>query len=804
MSSRVTPFVWVMLIGTALAGLAGLSPGEAHGEDTADLILRHGVFYPVQPSGRIEGSLAVRGGRIVYLGPDAGADRLRGPKTRVIDLAGRAVTPGLIDAHSHLVGLGQALQEVDLTGTATYEEIVRKVREAASRVPAGTWVRGRGWDQNDWPEKQFPTHEALSAAVPDHPVWLTRVDGHAALVNARAMQVLGIDAALKDPSGGRFLRGPDGRPTGVLIDNAMGVVEGRLPDASVEDRQRALRLAARHCVELGLTTVTDMGIGDADYRAYSALRKAGELPLRAALFLTDDDRLLTHWFERGPEIDPDARLLVRGVKMYIDGALGSRGAALLEPYSDDPGNLGLLVSTGDHLEDVSRKALAAGFQVGIHAIGDRGGLVALDAMERAFGVVHRRDGPRPASGWSTPRCCASKTSSAWPAGDHRLHAAHPCHVRHAVGGRPGGRAAPRRGLRLAQGAERGRPAGPGERLPRGIGGPAAGPLRRRDPPGPPGQAVRRLAPGRAADPRGGPARLHAGRGLVALPGEGGRLARDRQAGGPGGLRPRSHDGSRGGDPQGGDRLHPGRRPGDPREGAHPVTGRRSRIFLALVLILALAVPARAGDGYEALRQTMVEQQVRKRGITQPEVLAAMEQVPRHLFVPESLRDKAYSDEVLVVGPGRTVYTPYVVALMTSLLDLKKGDKVLEVGTGSGYHAAVLSRIAREVYSVEIDEPVANQASKRLTVLGYHNVEVLVGDGYQGWPGKKPFDAILFSVAPKEVPKALLQQLRVGGKMVVPVGGFFQDLLVITKTADGLEKRTIIPVRLQPMVQNGGK
>ena len=385
MSSRVTPLVWVMLIGAALVGLAGLSPEEAHGEDTADLILRHGVFYPVQPSGRIEGSLAVRGGRIVYLGPDAGADKLRGPKTRVIDLAGRAVTPGLIDAHSHLAGLGQALQEVDLTGTATYEEIVRKVREAASKVPAGTWVRGRGWDQNDWPEKQFPTHEALSAAVPGHPVWLTRVDGHAALVNARAMQVLGIDAATKDPSGGRFLRGSGGQPTGVLIDNAMDVVGDRVPAATVEDRQRALRLAARHCVELGLTTVTDMGISDADYRAYSALRKSGELPLRAALFLTDDARLLTHWFERGPEIDPDARLLVRGVKLYIDGALGSRGAALVEPYSDDPGNLGLLVTTGDHLEDVSRKALAAGFQVGIHAIGDRGGLVALDAMERAFG-----------------------------------------------------------------------------------------------------------------------------------------------------------------------------------------------------------------------------------------------------------------------------------------------------------------------------------------------------------------------------------------------------------------------------------
>ena len=237
-----------------------------------------------------------------------------------------------------------------------------------------------------------------------------------------------------------------------------------------------------------------------------------------------------------------------------------------------------------------------------------------------------------------------------------------------------------------------------------------------------------------------------------------------------------------------------------------MTGRRSRIFLVLAMVLALAVPAAGGDGYESLRQAMVEQQVKKRGITKPEVLAAMEQVPRHLFVPGSLRDDAYRDEVLVVGPGRTVYQPYMVALMTSLLDLKRGDLVLEIGTGSGYHAAVLSRIAREVYSVEINDLVAKEASKRLSVLGYHNVEVWAGDGYKGWPDRqKKFDAILLSVAPKEVPPALFKQLRVGGKMVVPVGGgLLQDLMVVTKASDGLEKRTIIPVRLQPMVQNGGK
>lgn len=205
----------------------------------------------------------------------------------------------------------------------------------------------------------------------------------------------------------------------------------------------------------------------------------------------------------------------------------------------------------------------------------------------------------------------------------------------------------------------------------------------------------------------------------------------------------------------------------------------------------------AGDDAAAQRRTMVEE-IRRRGITKPEVLAAMEQVPRHLFVPDEVRAQAYSDTPLPIGGGRSVYQPYVVALMTSLLELKRGDKVLEVGTGSGYHAAVLARIAHQVCSIEIVETVASQASKRLSILGYHNVAVKVGDGYQGWPDQAPFDAILLSAAPPHIPKPLIDQLRVGGRMVVPVGGFFQDLLVITKTADGIEKRTVIPVRLSPM------
>jgi predicted amidohydrolase YtcJ len=370
----------------ALVALAALAR-PSYSEDAADLLLTHGVFYPVEPPGRIEGSLAVRGGRIVYLGPDAGAQGLRGEKTRVIDLAGRAVTPGLIDGHSHLHGLGEALEEVDLTGAPTYEEVISRVKAVARERPAGAWVFGRGWDQNRWPGKQFPTEGALSAAVPDHPVWLTRVDGHAALLNAKALALSKIDKTTADPTGGRLLRDAAGNPTGVLVDRALNLA--RLPEPTPADLDRQLRKAARHCLALGLTTVTDMGVGQNVYEAYSRLRKAGELPLRAAVFLTDDEALLSRWFARGPEIDPEARLNVRGVKMYADGALGSRGAALLAPYSDDPGNTGLLTSTEAHMAAVAKEALAHGFQVGIHAIGDRGNQTALNAMEKALG------GPRP-------------------------------------------------------------------------------------------------------------------------------------------------------------------------------------------------------------------------------------------------------------------------------------------------------------------------------------------------------------------------------------------------------------------------
>ncbi len=227
--------------------------------------------------------------------------------------------------------------------------------------------------------------------------------------------------------------------------------------------------------------------------------------------------------------------------------------------------------------------------------------------------------------------------------------------------------------------------------------------------------------------------------------------------------------------------------------------------LRLVFGLALAAAAGGarGDEPSLLRHQMVEQQIRQRGITDKPVLSAMDHVPRHLFVPGAVPSDAYADKPLPFGPkGKwgTIYQPYVVALMTDLLELTPKDKVLEIGTGSGYHAAILSRLAREVYSVEISQAVADQAAHRLVLLGFNNVAVRVGDGYQGWPEKGPFDAILLSAAPPdEIPKPLLAQLKNGGRLVAPVGDFFQDLQLITKRQDGtIEKRTVSPVSLAPM------
>jgi predicted amidohydrolase YtcJ len=309
---------------------------------------------------------------------------LRGDATHVLDLSGKTVLPGLIDAHIHLTDVGLAMHEVDLVGVLSVEELIRRT-VAFAKTSQDAWIAGEGWDQNRWPQRIFPAHEALSAAIPDRPVVLDRVDGHAAFANAKAMEIAGITKATPDPPGGRIVRDSNGEPTGVFVDNAMELIYRVVPPPSHDQLRRAALAAAAECHRWGVTGIGEARTSAADLTVYRELAASGELALRNFTRLEDDADLIDRELRAGPASAlNDGRLWVRGIKLFADGALGSRGAALLEPYSDDPGNTGLLRTAPTHIEDVAERALRAGFQVSVHAIGDRGNRVVLDAYEKAF------------------------------------------------------------------------------------------------------------------------------------------------------------------------------------------------------------------------------------------------------------------------------------------------------------------------------------------------------------------------------------------------------------------------------------
>ncbi|HEU4642058.1 MAG TPA: amidohydrolase [Gemmatimonadaceae bacterium] len=380
----------------ALASLLALAlaapSARAQRPQPADLIVTAERIYTVDDTRPVVQAIAMRGERLVYAGPVRGAMALKGSGTRVIDFPGRTIVPGLSDAHGHLLGLGESLRMVDLVGTTSYEQVIARTVARATGAPGGAWIQGRGWDQNRWGDTRFPTHEALSRAIPDHPVVLERVDGHALLANARAMQLAGITAATKDPEGGRILRLPDGSPSGVFVDNAQELIRRAVPPMTAEEAKSALLAAAAEANRWGLTAVHDPGEPEPAIDVIESLAKSGRLTLRTYVMIADDSAAIAHYFARGPQSALyDGHLWIRAIKLYADGALGSRGAALLDPYSDDPGNYGLLVSKPEHIRHVAIEALRHGFQVNTHAIGDRGNRVVLDAYEAALDSVPTAD-----------------------------------------------------------------------------------------------------------------------------------------------------------------------------------------------------------------------------------------------------------------------------------------------------------------------------------------------------------------------------------------------------------------------------
>jgi hypothetical protein len=357
----------------------GQAPGAA---SPADLVLLHATIRTANRVHPRAQAMAVHDGHIVGVGTDREIEKRIGPATVVWDLRGLTVLPGLIDSHGHLSGLGERLANVDLVGTRSYDEVIARVVERCRKTPAGQWVKGRGWDQNDWPVEAMPHHEPLSRAVPDHPVALDRVDGHAMLVNRRALELARITKDSPDPPGGLIERDSTGAPTGVLIDNAADLVEQAWASPSAEERQQRLREAMRACAQVGLTMVGDAGIGRETRAAYRALVERNELPIRVYAMAYAGDPLAEELLERGPENGD--RFVLRAVKVVYDGALGSRGALLSEPYSDRPGHIGLERWTVDSLAKVARRARDRGLQMRVHAIGDLANTRTLDAFERAF------------------------------------------------------------------------------------------------------------------------------------------------------------------------------------------------------------------------------------------------------------------------------------------------------------------------------------------------------------------------------------------------------------------------------------
>ncbi|RJP78112.1 MAG: amidohydrolase [Candidatus Zixiibacteriota bacterium] len=362
------------------AGLAGCAPDQP-----ADLVLTGGNLMTMSPDRPRARALAIRDERLVFVGSEEGARRFIGPETRVVDLGKRVVFPGLVDAHGHLLSLGRSLSELSLTGTQSPAQIRQKVLEKQPSAPPGAWITGRGWDQNGWPGREFPTWRDLEGTEA-HPVYLRRVDGHAAWVNRTALDRAGITRDTPDPPGGRLLRDARGEPTGVLLDNAADLVRRIIPEPSRAERLEWARAAIRECHRYGLTGMHDAGVDEATLEILRELRDREELTLRVYAMLDDaDSAFVARQFAAGPQVDP--WLTVRALKLYADGALGSRGAALLEPYSDDPSTRGLMVQSPDYLYRMTREALAHGFQVCTHAIGDAANRAVLDAYEKALAEV---------------------------------------------------------------------------------------------------------------------------------------------------------------------------------------------------------------------------------------------------------------------------------------------------------------------------------------------------------------------------------------------------------------------------------
>ncbi len=379
------PFLALLLLGVSLSAQ---SPN-------ADLLLRNAHVLTMnekQPSAQ---AIAIRGERIVWVGSAGKAKRLYPKAARTIDLHGATVLPGIIDAHTHLINLGESLVRLNLKDIPTEKEIVERVKQRAASAAPGEWILGWGWDEGKW-ASNYPSNQALSNATPRNPVFLVGLHTFAAWANQRALDLAGINKDTKDPENGKILRDEKtGEPTGILLNRAQDLVAKHIPPMTLVQAKRAMQLAARECVRNGLTSIHEAKVTPLEAQAFHELVREGRLPLRVYGMLDGADKnLVEEWLKRGPEIDSHHRLTIRSFKIFADGALGSRGAALLEPYSDAPQTKGVMTSPESEVYSLTRRSLQAGFQVCTHAIGDAANRSVLDAYAQAEKEVPASHDPR--------------------------------------------------------------------------------------------------------------------------------------------------------------------------------------------------------------------------------------------------------------------------------------------------------------------------------------------------------------------------------------------------------------------------
>ena len=366
----VSAALGVMSGSAAAAEVTLLTAAKIHTMDTAQ---------PTVPAMAYDDS-----GRILALG-DAATLRKRYPKAQRLDLGDATVIPGLIDAHAHVSGLGMTMLSADLVDATSKQEVLQRLQAFEKQLPPGAWLIGRGWDQNDWPEKTFPGAADLDAAFPDRPVWLERIDGHAGWANTAAMRAVKRDLSGDwQPEGGRIERA-NGKATGIFVDGAMALVDQARPPLDEATAERALSLGMQAAVEHGLTGVHDAGVSLPELKRYQRLADRGAMPLRITAMADGNSDALESLCRDGLYRHPSGRLQMRTVKLYADGALGSRGAAMLKDYSDDHGNLGLMVMSPGQITVAVAKAKGCGVQVATHAIGDRGNHEVLEAYAKALG-----------------------------------------------------------------------------------------------------------------------------------------------------------------------------------------------------------------------------------------------------------------------------------------------------------------------------------------------------------------------------------------------------------------------------------